>query len=87
MSDFLEFSRFKGGATPWSHASAPAPADLEAAYQAYRGEGLSLYRVILDMHSGRFFTRFGPWIADLAALGLVALTLSGIYYAMKTKAR
>lgn len=71
----------------WSEPTPPEAEDLDTAMRAYRGDGLSLYRVILDMHSGRFFTRFGPWVADLTALGLIALTLSGIYYAMKTKTR
>jgi hypothetical protein len=71
----------------WSAPSEPKPDELEIALQYYRGEGLSLYRIILDIHSGRLFTRLGPWMMDIAALGLIALTLSGIYYAMKVKER
>ncbi|GAK46209.1 PepSY-associated TM helix [Tepidicaulis marinus] len=44
----------------------------------YRGEGLPLSRILLDMHTGRFFADAGPFVMDLAAIGLIALSLTGI---------
>lgn len=62
----------------------PPPAELEKTIRAsYRGEGISWDRVLLDLHSGRFFGPVGKWIADLSALGLVFLTLSGLFYTSK----
>jgi PepSY-associated TM region len=45
----------------------------------YRGEVLPVERVILDLHSGRFFGRGGPWIFDIAACLLILLALSGTW--------
>ncbi len=36
-------------------------------------------RVLLDLHSGRLFGRYGPFIVDAAALALLALALSGVW--------
>ncbi|MDQ8205236.1 PepSY-associated TM helix domain-containing protein [Pelagicoccus sp. SDUM812003] len=61
-----------------------APAELrKAILEGYRGEGLSWNRILLDLHSGRFFGAAGKWVADLSALGLIVLTLSGILYTVK----
>jgi len=58
-----------------------APSKLEdALVSSFRGEGISWNRVILDIHSGNFFGPIGKWIVDLTALGLIFLTLSGIWY-------
>lgn len=43
----------------------------------YRGEVLPVERVLLDLHSGRFFGRAGPWVIDAAAVILILLSLSG----------
>ncbi len=82
--DFLSWTP-----TIWQPANAlpqpqPASKNLQQALQAnFRGKGLSWNRIVLDLHSGRFFGNAGKWIADLSALSLVFLTLSGIYYTIK----
>lgn len=43
------------------------------------GSGLDLERVLLDLHSGRIFGLYGVWLVDLAALGLIMLSLSGFW--------
>ncbi|MFT5351416.1 MAG: hypothetical protein ACI9MF_002239 [Gammaproteobacteria bacterium] len=43
----------------------------------YRGKGLSLERILLDLHSGRLLGNAGVFIVDLAALFFVFLALSG----------
>jgi len=53
----------------------------------YRGEGISLWRVVLDIHSGAFFGRLGVFLADLTALALIVLTLTGLYNWWKTSGR
>ena len=47
--------------------------------QDWRGRGLSLSRVMLDLHSGRFFGAIGVIIYDISAVALLLLAISGIY--------
>lgn len=46
--------------------------------QRFQGEGVTLYRVILDLHSGRLFGVGGRTVMDLAAVAILLLILSGI---------
>lgn len=45
------------------------------------GAGLELSggRILADLHSGRFFGSFGPWVMDLAAAGFMVLALTGLW--------
>jgi len=49
-------------------------ADLVA---AYRGSGLSLERVMLDLHSGRIFGPYGIYVVDGAAVVFLVLACTG----------
>ncbi|MBL4801803.1 MAG: PepSY domain-containing protein [Emcibacter sp.] len=44
----------------------------------FKGQGISLSRVILDLHSGHIMGSFGPYIMDLAAISLIFLGLTGL---------
>lgn len=46
--------------------------------------GLSLERIMLDVHSGRFFGRYGPLVMDISALILMALSLSGLWIYLRS---
>ena len=46
---------------------------------AYRGTGLKLERVILDLHSGRIFGQYGIYLMDAAAIAMLWLSLSGLW--------
>ena len=47
---------------------------------SYRGSGLNLERIILDLHSGRFFhKRWGTYIMDISAIVLLWLCISGLW--------
>jgi hypothetical protein len=62
----------------WS-TSKPADEVLQRAINnSYRGDGLSLERVILDLHSGRIFGSIGVLVYDLLALALGFLAISGL---------
>lgn len=65
--------------TLWS-GSADLPADL---YQKililYRGTGLNLERVILDLHSGRLLGNWGIYFTDFIALMMIFLASSGFW--------
>ena len=57
----------------------PTPVTLQQAISRhYAGGGLSLERVLLDLHSGRIFGSFGILIYDLLALATGFLALSGL---------
>ena len=61
--------------------SEPAPDVLrEAITRQYRGEGLSLERVLLDLHSGRIFGSVGVLVYDLLALAVGFLAISGLIF-------
>lgn len=78
---------WKAGAGPvvWSRTGSLPDAEARALEAAIRGEGLPLYRLLLDIHSGRFFTAAGPLAMDLAALALVALSLTGLWVWLKAR--
>lgn len=67
----------------WATPGTP-PAALQAQLiAAYRGQGLSVERVLRDLHSGRVLGRFGYWLMDLAALALVLLAATGLWLWMR----
>lgn len=52
---------------------------------AYRGDGVTYERVLLDLHSGRLFGLAGELVVDGAALCLLSLALTGAYMFFKFK--
>ena len=64
--------------------SSPVPAALvlqpvpESVSNA-RNTSISWQRVLLDIHSGRWFGSLGPWLVDIAALVLLFLACSGFW--------
>ncbi|MCB1749710.1 MAG: PepSY domain-containing protein [Gammaproteobacteria bacterium] len=66
-------------AVHWSSAGTPPAAIATAITHAYRGDGLSLERLLLDLHSGRLFGTLGVVVVNLAALLLLFLAASGLY--------
>ncbi|MDH5472737.1 MAG: PepSY domain-containing protein [Gammaproteobacteria bacterium] len=64
----------------WATATKPDHALRQQLKQVYRGQGLSLERVILDLHSGRLFNqRWGIYIMDASAVIMIWLGLSGTW--------
>lgn len=63
----------------WSEPETlPAPLEAEL-MQLYRGKGLPVERVILDLHSGRLLGNFGVYLIDAMAILFLLLALSGIW--------
>ncbi len=62
----------------WSEPDTPDPVVLEEQLAAYRGQGLPLSRVLLDLHTGRLFGRLGATAMDLAAIFLLFLVATGV---------
>lgn len=65
-------------------AELPADARVEVEL-AYRGEGLPLSRVILDLHSGRIFGRLGVLLWDLAAIAFLVLAGTGLWLGLRKR--
>lgn len=78
-ADFLEWQETDTLDASWASPSAPSDELLKALQTAYRGTGLSLERVLLDIHSGRILGRMGVYLVDAAAVLFLLLALSGVW--------
>ncbi len=65
-------------ATHWSAPTAPDKAELAELATAWRGRGVTVERLLLDLHSGRILGKTGRLIMDVVAVLLIVLSLSGI---------
>jgi hypothetical protein len=76
--DALSWRPAPRDAIAWS-----APAELSAAdrerYAEMLEPGVSVQRLLQDLHSGRFAGRYGPLVVDLLAVFLALLSLSGAW--------
>ena len=63
----------------WTTAYTLTDDERETLLVAYRGNGLKLERVILDLHSGRIFGSYGVYLMDAAAIALLWLSMSGLW--------
>ncbi|MEH6552120.1 MAG: PepSY domain-containing protein [Pseudomonadales bacterium] len=76
----LSFQRLPADTAPVWVTSSPAPPKLvDKIEKSMMGEGISWERFLLDLHSGRLFGRSGILLADIFALGLAMLALSGVW--------
>ena len=67
--------------TPDWSIPGPAPGELtQAIGRHYRGDGISLERLLLDLHSGRIFGPVGILVYDLLALAVGFLAISGLVF-------
>lgn len=74
-------------AVTWS-LPAKLPGATQTAIEAhFRGNGLTLERVILDIHAGRIFGSAGPWLADAIAILFILLAMTGIWMWARTRPR
>lgn len=65
-------------AVRWSAASAVPRDKLARLQDLYRGRGITVERLLVDLHSGRIFTRIGPLLMDLVAVLLIGLSITGL---------
>ena len=84
--DVLSWRPAARDAVDWS-----APAVLSSAerqrYVDMLQPGVSVERLLLDLHSGRFAGRYGPLAVDVLAVFLAVLSLSGAWLFAKRKHR
>jgi len=86
-NEFLRWQRADNPAASIQWAQ-PGPLDpqLESSLQQhFRGEVLPVERLLLDLHSGRFFGPLGPWVVDAAAILITLLALSGTWIWLKRR--
>ena len=77
--DWLNFKPYEGSYTVEPlETIALDPSQESALLLAYQGGGVSLYRFLLDVHSGRFLGWGGRTAMDLTAIAIVILISSGI---------
>lgn len=83
----LSWQVHNGNNVSWS---TPSPLPQQAANslkRQFRGGIVPLERVMLDVHSGRFFGKAGVFIVDLSGVFLLILALSGCAVWIKHKLR
>ena len=81
----LNWSEKQMAGTIWSEPSPISEPLKTNLSKAYRGKGLSVERVFLDLHSGRILGNFGVFLIDAAAILFLILAITGIW--MWTRAR
>jgi len=65
-------------AMAWSSPGSAPEALHQAITRHYRGDGVSMERLLLDLHSGRIFGPLGILVYDLLALAVGFLAISGL---------
>jgi hypothetical protein len=78
-SSIIKWREFTDAPINWPVPVQPAPALRTALQQAYRGTGLTLEQVLLDIHSGRILGSHGIYLIDAAALLFLVLAISGVW--------
>jgi len=77
--EWLDYEPYTGKSEMNSLERMTLSADEESIVLGYlQGEGVSLYRILLDLHSGRLLGLPGRTVMDLAAVAILVLVLSGI---------
>ncbi len=71
--------RIEGVAFTGTHPTPLPEAIINKIIKRYSGRGMPVSRVLLDIHTGRFFGAVGTWLMALASIFLVLLSLSGLY--------
>ena len=83
-SDFFKWSNYY--LTVTTNKSGTLPSKIrEEILNSVRGKGLPWSRLLLDLHSGRFFGSWGPYIFDIVAISLLVLIFTGFYNWFKTR--
>ena len=80
-SDFMldQWEQLSLDGVGWSEPQA-MPASLEEELGHYfRGKGISVERVILDIHNGHILGKYGIWFADLLGAFLILISMTGLW--------
>jgi hypothetical protein len=77
--NFIAWAAATESNVAWAVAAPPEQDLAHALRDTWRGSGLSLERVLLDVHSGRILGDAGVWLVDAAALLFLLLAGSGLW--------
>ena len=77
-ADGLNWKQGDTKGVAWSSAQV-LPEAVSQRYAEMLAPGLSLQRILLDVHSGRIFGRYGPLVVDFLGLALLTLGMSGLW--------
>ena len=77
--NLLEWIETDAVEATWSTLSDTPPELVQALQASYRGNGLPLERVVLDLHSGRLLGDAGVLLVDAAAILFLLLAMSGVW--------
>lgn len=83
LAEFVSWTGVEANEVNWSDEIAPDTPGLEALEASWRGHGLTVERVLLDLHSGRLFRIPGRLLLDIVAIGLILLSVSGLILARR----
>jgi len=77
--NFIEWTATQDDTAQWATSTKPTELQRTALNRAWRGDGLPLERVMLDMHSGRILGAAGVYLMDGAAILFLLLAFSGVW--------
>lgn len=83
--DLVSFVQEERAPLPAAQRSVLNEREYQSVLVDWRGRGLSMTRVLRDIHTGRFFGSIGVFIVDLAGIALLLLAGTGLYNVWKLK--
>jgi len=78
-NNFFEWKKTKVDNAEWATTAALPETIFDKMSKAYRGSGLSLERVMLDIHSGRILGEWGVYLMDGVVVLFLVLSISGVW--------
>jgi len=78
VTGFLPSNEVAENGIEWSVASAPPAVETARLQQQFRGRGLTIERLLADLHSGRIIRTGGPLLMDLVGVFLIVLSVTGL---------
>ncbi len=67
------------GSANWSQPDVAPEIITDPVIKQYSNTVISWERLLLDVHSGRLFGRFGTWVMDTAAIALIFMAVTGLW--------
>ena len=86
-ADYLDFSPIADDTKDlqWSTGTATSDRVRRMIETSYRGGGVPWSRLLLDLHSGRFFGVVGRWVVDGCVVLLIVLSWTGVRLSLKNR--
>jgi len=86
--DNLKFIKSEDSDIHWSKESKPLSEISNQLIYEYNGKGISIHKLITDLHNGFFFTSYGKAFLDIVGLLFISLSCTGLWiYFKKPKSK